>query len=290
MMISESPEATASSTTYWIIGLSTSGSISLGCAFVAGRKRVPSPAAGKTALRTFMDSLYVPLPGRPTTSQEHERRDVRERARHGAHGGGADQERQRDAPEQLEQIGRQERRRGMQELDDLPDVGPVQVRHDQGADAQREAVHEGREPRQVEPGAGDRDGAVQAEERGDHERQERLQAPERRAADEDADRQRQRHAPGRIVEAQHRAEPREHGPPDANHGRGLHRPTPSSTATIARMQAAWIRISTASRGVASFSRIAERPRVEARKKIKSTLCLRVRPSDSNRWWMWSRPV
>jgi len=33
--------------------LSTNGSISLGCAFVAGRNRVPSPAAGKTALRTF---------------------------------------------------------------------------------------------------------------------------------------------------------------------------------------------------------------------------------------------
>src|ERR1700754_2663832 len=36
-----------------MIGLSTSGSISLGCAFVAGRNRVPRPAAGKTALRTF---------------------------------------------------------------------------------------------------------------------------------------------------------------------------------------------------------------------------------------------
>src|SRR5690348_2107311 len=35
-----------------MIGLSTSGSISFGCALVAGRKRVPSPAAGKTALRT----------------------------------------------------------------------------------------------------------------------------------------------------------------------------------------------------------------------------------------------
>src|SRR4029453_17273109 len=34
-------------------GLSTRGSISLGCALVAGRKRVPSPAAGITALRTF---------------------------------------------------------------------------------------------------------------------------------------------------------------------------------------------------------------------------------------------
>src|SRR5579863_1637544 len=36
------------------MGLSTSGSISLGWALVAGRKRVPRPAAGKTALRTFM--------------------------------------------------------------------------------------------------------------------------------------------------------------------------------------------------------------------------------------------
>src|SRR5712692_7195130 len=51
MMISDRPEATASSTTYWIIGLSTIGSISFGCAFVAGRNRVPKPAAGKIALR-----------------------------------------------------------------------------------------------------------------------------------------------------------------------------------------------------------------------------------------------
>src|SRR5690348_7619022 len=42
-----------------MIGLSTSGSISLGCAFVAGRKRVPSPAAGNTAFRTctFMHGI-----------------------------------------------------------------------------------------------------------------------------------------------------------------------------------------------------------------------------------------
>src|ERR1700722_10883737 len=33
-------------------GLSTTGSISLGCALVAGRNRVPRPAAGRTALRT----------------------------------------------------------------------------------------------------------------------------------------------------------------------------------------------------------------------------------------------
>ena len=36
-------------------GLSTTGSISLGCALVAGGKRVPSPATGKMAL--VMDTL-----------------------------------------------------------------------------------------------------------------------------------------------------------------------------------------------------------------------------------------
>ena len=39
----DSPAATASSTTYWIAGLSTTGSISFGVALVAGRNRVPSP-------------------------------------------------------------------------------------------------------------------------------------------------------------------------------------------------------------------------------------------------------
>src|SRR5919197_272682 len=47
-----SPEATASSMPYWIKGLSTTLSISFGCAFVAGSMRVPNPAAGNTALRT----------------------------------------------------------------------------------------------------------------------------------------------------------------------------------------------------------------------------------------------
>src|SRR5205814_647696 len=47
--MSVSPAATASSTTYWIEGLSTTGSISFGWLFVAGRNRVPSPAAGMTA-------------------------------------------------------------------------------------------------------------------------------------------------------------------------------------------------------------------------------------------------
>src|SRR5512146_3053752 len=52
MITCSMPAATASSTAYWMTGLSTSGSISFGCAFVTGRKRVPQPAAGKTALRT----------------------------------------------------------------------------------------------------------------------------------------------------------------------------------------------------------------------------------------------
>src|SRR5437660_12603578 len=57
MMMLVRPAATASSMTYWMIGLSTSGSISFGCALVAGRKRVPSPAAGRTALRTLRPLL-----------------------------------------------------------------------------------------------------------------------------------------------------------------------------------------------------------------------------------------
>src|SRR6202163_197666 len=60
-MMFDTPECRASSTPYWMIGLSTSGSISLGCAFVAGRKRVPRPAAGKTALRTFAAGIVTYL-------------------------------------------------------------------------------------------------------------------------------------------------------------------------------------------------------------------------------------
>jgi len=48
------PAAMASSTAYWMSGLSTTGSISLGLALVAGRNRVPRPATGNTALRTAM--------------------------------------------------------------------------------------------------------------------------------------------------------------------------------------------------------------------------------------------
>src|SRR5471030_1080069 len=53
MMMFWMPDRIASSTPYWMMGLSTMGSISLGWALVAGRKRVPSPAAGKTAFRTL---------------------------------------------------------------------------------------------------------------------------------------------------------------------------------------------------------------------------------------------
>src|SRR5438093_1405227 len=47
--MSVTPDATASSTTQWIAGRSTTGSISLGCSFVRGRNREPRPAAGITA-------------------------------------------------------------------------------------------------------------------------------------------------------------------------------------------------------------------------------------------------
>src|SRR6266496_5285140 len=75
MITCSMPAATASSTAYWMTGLSTRGSISLGCAFVAGRKRVPQPAAGKTAFRTRIEprgdglglarEVYLWAPGRP---------------------------------------------------------------------------------------------------------------------------------------------------------------------------------------------------------------------------------
>src|SRR5260370_39485918 len=52
MITSSMPLATASSTLYWMAGLSTKGSISLGCALVAGRNRVPSPAAVMIAFGT----------------------------------------------------------------------------------------------------------------------------------------------------------------------------------------------------------------------------------------------
>src|ERR1700738_4931597 len=52
MITSSIPLAIASSTPYWMVGLSTSGSISFGWALVTGRNRVPRPAAGKIAFLT----------------------------------------------------------------------------------------------------------------------------------------------------------------------------------------------------------------------------------------------
>src|SRR5271155_1360870 len=69
------PAAAASSTANWISGLSTMGSISFGLALVAGRKRLPSPATGNTALVSlpnameevlelfFVDHRYTELAG-----------------------------------------------------------------------------------------------------------------------------------------------------------------------------------------------------------------------------------
>src|SRR5919199_3032837 len=54
------PAPTASSTTYWMVGLSMTGTISLGWLFVAGRNLVPSPAAGITAFLTLVISAGAP--------------------------------------------------------------------------------------------------------------------------------------------------------------------------------------------------------------------------------------
>src|SRR3954471_22958926 len=103
MITCSMPAATASSTAYWITGLSTSGSISFGCALVAGRNRVPQPAAGKTALRTRMTPLYegwetaevyrrpsaLPDDGFATDVSAASRHPVREPGDEPAEGGGA---------------------------------------------------------------------------------------------------------------------------------------------------------------------------------------------------------
>src|SRR5438128_2643217 len=60
-MIWSMPAATASSTPYWMMGLSTMGSISLGCALVAGKKRVPNPAGGRGAVGNAQCSDQPPL-------------------------------------------------------------------------------------------------------------------------------------------------------------------------------------------------------------------------------------
>src|SRR6201994_1041424 len=56
------PAALASSIAYWISGLSTTGSISLAVALVAGRNRVPRPATGRTALRNGLITMNSLVP------------------------------------------------------------------------------------------------------------------------------------------------------------------------------------------------------------------------------------
>src|SRR5215471_7520594 len=60
-IMSVMPAAAASSTAYWISGLSTTGSISLGLAFVTGRNRLPRPATGNTALVILPNAMTVPF-------------------------------------------------------------------------------------------------------------------------------------------------------------------------------------------------------------------------------------
>src|SRR3982751_5710793 len=55
-IISVMPADAASSTAYWMSGLSTTGSISFGLALVTGRNRLPRPATGKTA---FLSLPYM---------------------------------------------------------------------------------------------------------------------------------------------------------------------------------------------------------------------------------------
>src|SRR5262245_55117262 len=66
------PAARASSTAYWISGLSTTGSISFGIALVAGRNRVPSPPTGNIALRSGFLMTHLFLRSAPS-QQERQR-------------------------------------------------------------------------------------------------------------------------------------------------------------------------------------------------------------------------
>ena len=59
--MSSIPDLRASSTINWIVGLSTIGNISLAKALVAGRKRVPNPAAGMTAFLTFCFMMFLSI-------------------------------------------------------------------------------------------------------------------------------------------------------------------------------------------------------------------------------------
>src|SRR5450432_4329608 len=82
------PAESASSTAYWISGLSTIGSISFGLALVTGRNRLPSPATGNTALVTLAIGIEVPAERRRRTRNvlpTREREALRGGARHRHH-------------------------------------------------------------------------------------------------------------------------------------------------------------------------------------------------------------
>src|SRR5580704_5344677 len=66
-----SPAEAASSTTYWMAGLSTTGSMTLGVTFVAGRNLVPRPATGMTALLTVADVAMVKTLTRSSEAPVH---------------------------------------------------------------------------------------------------------------------------------------------------------------------------------------------------------------------------
>ena len=53
-MVCAEADGAASAPVYGMMGVSKSGSSSLGCAWVAGRSRVPKAAARITALRTLI--------------------------------------------------------------------------------------------------------------------------------------------------------------------------------------------------------------------------------------------
>src|SRR2546421_546057 len=61
-IISVMPAAAASSSAYWMSGLSTTGIISFGLALVTGRKRLPKPATGNTAFLSLAISAPQDLP------------------------------------------------------------------------------------------------------------------------------------------------------------------------------------------------------------------------------------
>src|SRR3990172_8965635 len=90
-IISVRPAATASSTAYWMSGLSTTGIISFGLALVAGRNRLPKPATGNTAFviaRMTLSSFQQPQQAGLVEHRDPERlglRELRARLRPGDH-------------------------------------------------------------------------------------------------------------------------------------------------------------------------------------------------------------